>query len=192
MIVVDVLRYAVFAIFAGSALVALGSWAVRTRRLNPFSRVGQLTRKLSDPVLEPIERLLHQRGGNPQNAGWWLLGGSIIGGIVLVTLVDWMIVQMVRVAAAGASGPVGILRLTIAYAGRLVTIALIVRVFGTWFGKGRHTKWMRPFYVLTDWIVEPLRRVIPPLGGQIDITPIVAYLLLEFLILPVLLNFLLR
>jgi uncharacterized protein YggT (Ycf19 family) len=36
---------------------------------------------------------------------------------------------------------------------------------------------MRPFTVLTEWILEPLRRVLPPFG-PLDLSPLVAYLLL--------------
>ena len=36
---------------------------------------------------------------------------------------------------------------------------------------------MRAAYALTDWIVEPLRRVIPPIG-RFDFTPIVAWILI--------------
>ncbi|NLF10889.1 MAG: YggT family protein, partial [Anaerolineaceae bacterium] len=34
-------------------------------------------------------------------------------------------------------------------------------------------------YRLTDPVLEPLRRLIPPIGGMLDITPIVAMILLE-------------
>jgi YggT family protein len=40
---------------------------------------------------------------------------------------------------------------------------------------------MRPFYLLTDWIVEPLRRIIPPLG-IFDISPLVAWLLVQLVV----------
>jgi uncharacterized protein YggT (Ycf19 family) len=36
---------------------------------------------------------------------------------------------------------------------------------------------MRPFYWLTDWIVEPLRRIVPQVG-RFDLTPIIAWLAL--------------
>jgi YggT family protein len=36
---------------------------------------------------------------------------------------------------------------------------------------------MRVIHALTDWLLDPLRRVIPPIG-MIDITPMVAYLML--------------
>jgi YggT family protein len=36
---------------------------------------------------------------------------------------------------------------------------------------------MRPCVWLTEWLLEPLRRVLPPLG-MFDISPMVAWLLL--------------
>jgi YggT family protein len=36
---------------------------------------------------------------------------------------------------------------------------------------------MRPIVVLTDWILEPLRRVLPPFG-PLDLSPLVAYFIL--------------
>ena len=34
---------------------------------------------------------------------------------------------------------------------------------------------MRWSYTLTEWILLPLRQLIPPVGGMIDVTPVVAY-----------------
>ncbi|MFQ6045698.1 MAG: YggT family protein [Gemmatimonadales bacterium] len=189
MVWLDLLRYAGFAVFALAAVIAFGSWAVRTRRINPFSTVGQALRRMSDPVLTPLETWLHRRGGNPQNAGWWLLGISIVGGIVVITFAEWLVVVSARIGGAAARGPRGILRLLVYYAGQVVVIALIARVIGSWFGVGRYNRWMRPAYLLTDWLVEPLRRIVPPFG-MIDASPLVAFLLLQFLILPLLLGIL--
>ncbi|MGD8726476.1 MAG: YggT family protein [Gemmatimonadales bacterium] len=173
----DVFRYAVFAVFVCSAAVALGSWAVRTRRINPFGRLGQTIRKLSDPVLEPIEHRLLRRGGNPQQAPWWLLGVTVVGGIVLVSLVQWLAAEIAVMARTSTSGPRAVLRLGVYYISQLLLLAIIVRVIGSWFGVGRFNRWMKPVYGITDWVVEPLRRVIPPIG-MIDITPIVAWFLI--------------
>ena len=178
---VEIVRYLVFAIFVFSAAVAVGSWAVTTRRISPFGRAARLIRSAGDPVLVPIERWLLGRGGNPQNAPWWLLGVAIVGGIVIITVTQWAAATLVRAGSAVQSGPRGTLRLVVYYAGQFVIIALIVRVIGTWFGKTRFTPWMRWAYVLTDWIVEPLRKIIPAFG-MIDVTPIVAWLLLQVLL----------
>ena len=176
----EVLRYIVFGVFAYASGVALGSWALRSRYLNPFRGVGKLVRRISDPVMKPVERLVVRRGGNPQNAEWWLLGITVLGGILVISLSDWVIGQVTAVNRSVGSGPRGIARVVVYYSMQILTIAILIRVIGSWFGVGRFNRFMRVFYQLTDWIIEPLRKVIPPIG-MIDITPIVAYFGLQFL-----------
>ena len=180
MLAYDIVRITVLALFVLSAAVALGSWAVRAQRISPFGRTGKTIRKLTDPILAPIETWLLRRGGNPQKAGWWLLGISIIGGVLVITTAQWIIIQLLRGASAAEAGPRGIARLVVYYATQLILFALLARVIGSWIGVGRYNKWMRPAFLLTDWMVEPLRRIIPPLG-IIDVTPLVAWFLLLLL-----------
>ncbi|MDH3291483.1 MAG: YggT family protein [Gemmatimonadota bacterium] len=176
----DLIRYTVFGVFVFSGAVAAGTWAVRTRRINPFGRTGQLVRKVSDPVLQPLESYLLKRGGNPQQAGWWLLGISVVGGILVITAMDWVAMTVRRTARAAEQGVSGLIGLVVYYGSGVLLIALIVRVVGSWLGLGPFNRWMRPFYVLTDWIVKPLQRIVPPLG-MIDITPIIAWFLILLL-----------
>src|SRR3989442_1859566 len=75
-----VVRYGVFSLFVLSALVALASWLVRTRRLSPFGPVGRALRGATEPVLRPVERRLVRLGGNPVHAGWWLVVVVAAGG----------------------------------------------------------------------------------------------------------------
>lgn len=175
--VLEVVRYGVFAIAVVSTAIAVGSWAVRTRRLDPFSRSARLVRKLSDPVLDPIETWLLKRGGNPSSAGWWLVGITVGGGLVVIALADWLVGVFFVTGHAVARGPAGVAQLVIYYGSNVVILALFVRVFASWFGRDRFTPWLRPFYAMTDWIVRPLQRIIPPFG-MIDFTPIVAWFLI--------------
>ena len=105
----------------------------------------------------------------------------------MITLTEWIIVQWARMAMASNAGPRGILRLVVYYAGQILVFALIARVIGSWFGVGRFNRWMRPAYILTDWIVEPLRKIVPPIG-RIDITPLVAWFLVQIVMSLVLRN----
>jgi YggT family protein len=175
--VLELLRYTVFAVALASAGIAVGSWALRTRRLNPFGRVGRLVRRLSDPVLDPLETQLLKRGGNPAHAEGWLVGIAVVGGLLVVTAANWLAAFAIQATSSAAAGPRGILRLVIYWASQLVILALFARVIGSWFGVGRSSRLMRPAYTVTDWIVEPLRRVIPPIA-MFDISPIVAWILI--------------
>jgi len=177
----DVLRLVVLAVALAAALLSVGSWAVTSRRISPFSRLARVIRALSDPVLRPIEHGLVRQGRNPQDAPWWLLGMAIVGGILLLTLSQWLIEMALRVVAAEEAGPRALARLGVYLLVQLLSLALFARVIGSWIGAGRYNRWLRPAYRLTDWIVEPLRRFIPPIG-IVDITPLAAWLLLQILL----------
>lgn len=177
----EILRVCVLVLAGTSLCVAVGSWAVTTRRISPFSPVARLIRSVSDPILRPIERWLVERGRNPRDAPWWLLGIVIIGSILLLTIFQWLSATVSRMVAAGQAGPRSTIRLVLYLATQVILFALIARVVGSWFGAGRFNRWLRPAFRLTDWIVEPLRRFIPPIG-IIDITPLAAWLLLQILL----------
>ena len=175
---VTLLRYAVFAAAGAAVLGALAAMAVQSRTISPFGRVARTIRALTDPLLAPIERRLLRAGGNPQNAPWWLLGTALVGGIVLITAVEWAAGQVAALAGAASYGPGYALRLVVDWAFNLVMLALVVRIIGSWVGASRYSRWMRPFVFLTEWLLAPLRRVIPPFG-MFDVTPLIAWFLLQ-------------
>lgn len=60
----------------------------------------------------------------------------------------------------------------------LLNMAIFVRVLLSWFSVNPYSPAVVLLYQITDPILEPLRRVIPPVG-PLDITPIVAMILLD-------------
>jgi YggT family protein len=175
-----VLRYTVFGLVALAAIIALCSWLVRMRRISPFSALGRAVRTVTDPIMRPVERRLVRMGGNPTHAGGWLIVITAILGIVFISLAGWFVATFETAQRAAQSGPRGTFRLIVELLYNLLFLALIVRVIAAWFGMFRYSKWIRPAYFLTDWLVEPIRRVVPPLGAM-DLSPIVAWLVLMVL-----------
>jgi YggT family protein len=175
---IPLLRYAVLAAAGAAVLGAGAAMAVQARTINPFGRAARAIRAVTDPVLAPIERRLLRAGGNPQNAPWWLAGAAIVGGIVLVTAVEWAAGQALVLAGAASAGPGYAFRLVVDWAFNLVMLALVIRIIGSWIGASRYSRWMRPFVWLTEWLLAPLRRVVPPVG-RFDLTPLVAWILLQ-------------
>jgi len=174
-----VLRYVVLGLVVLAALAALGSWLVRTRRVSPFGVLGRALRSATDPIVRPVERRLVRMGGNPVHAGGWLIVITAIVGIVLLSVIGWLIQTFSTVQLAASSGPRYTFALIVEMLYRILMFALIVRVVASWFGLFRYSKWIRPAYILTDWIVEPIRRIMPALGTM-DLSPIVAWLVLMF------------
>jgi YggT family protein len=171
------LRFALFAAAVVVGIIAAVDWAVRTRRLNPFGGVARFFRRTIDPLMVPIERRVVSAGGRPSSAPLWALGVVVIGGLVLIALFDFVTRQLAFAATAFSVGPRGVLTLLVGWTFALLRIALIVRVISSWIRVSPYSPWVRWSYGLTEWMLAPLRRIIPLLGG-IDVTPIVAYLLL--------------
>jgi len=160
-----------------ASLVALSHWAVRSRRLNPFGAWPRFMRKVSDPVLEPLERRILRSGGNPQTAPLWLLGIVIGGGLLLLSLTSWLIGTVATLLMVPDGGPRVWIRMLVGAIFTLLMTAILIRVIGSWLGMGPYRKWMRPFYLLTDWLIDPIRKILPPFG-MIDFSPMVAWLVL--------------
>lgn len=177
LLLLDVVRWVIVVALAYVAIIALTHWAVRSRKLSPFGAWPRTVRRLSDPVLRPVERRVIRAGGSPQSAPYWLLAVVVLGGLLLISLVRWSIGFTYSLGSL-ASAPLRIQLLTLlSWIFTILRLALIVRVIASWFSVSTYSKWMRPVAVLTDWILEPLRRVLPPFG-PLDLSPLVAYFIL--------------
>ena len=160
-----------------ASIVALTHWAVRRRRIGPFGAWPRMVRRVSDPVLLPLERRVIRFGGSPQDAPLWLLGIVIVGGLIFLSLTNWLLGMAGTLTAMASAEPRVWLRFVVSGAFTLVMVAIFIRVIASWFGIGPYRPWMRPLVLLTDWIVEPIRRILPPMG-MIDFSPMVAWLVL--------------
>jgi YggT family protein len=173
------LRVILFYMAAAVAVIAAIDWAVRTRRINPFSKVARFFRANIDPLLAPIERVIVRAGGLPSSAGWWGLVAFIIFGILVIMLLQFIGSILFQMVAVGQR-PELAWRVAVSWVISLLSLALFVRVISSWFPVSPYSRWIRWSYVTTDWMIRPLQQVIPRIG-MFDITPIVAWLVLRLI-----------
>jgi YggT family protein len=170
-------RSIVLLALAFAATVALTHWAVRSRRINPFGAWPRLVRRISDPILLPLERRVINAGGNPQNAPLWLLGLVIGGGLLLLSLAQWLINTASGLVLLAQGGVRVWIEVLLSAVFTILMAAILIRVIASWLGIGPYRKWMRPVYALTNWLIDPIRRILPPVG-IFDFSPMVAWLVL--------------
>lgn len=162
------------------ALIATADWAVRTRRINPFGGVARFLRANVDPRLAGVERQVLRAGGHPSATPWWALVAYVVIAALVLAALDMLFSLLAQASAATAMGPGGILFLLIHWTFAFLRLALLVRVIGSWFPAAAASRWMRWSFGATEWMIRPLRSVIPSFG-MMDITPIVAYFALYLL-----------
>jgi YggT family protein len=170
-------RGIVFVAFALAAIVALVHWAVTSGHIQPFSAFATGVRRMADPVLKRAEQAALKRGWNPVNAPYHVFWATVVGGLALIALVQWLAGTIYQLTVVSAYGPRGMLAMGLNWLFSILMLAIFVRVISSWFSISPYNKFMRVVYILTDWLIEPLRKVIPPLG-MIDIVPMVAYFML--------------
>jgi len=179
-IVLRGLRLLLFALACVLFVVFAVDWLVRTRRINPFGPVARFFRKAVDPLIMPVERRIVRAGGTPASAPWWTLVAVVVGGIVLILALQFVRDLVVSTIVSANAGPRGLYVLLVGWTFGILQLALIVRIIASWIRLNPYGRWIRWSYSLTEWLLRPLRSVIPPFG-MIDVTPIVAYFILVFL-----------
>jgi YggT family protein len=178
--VIQVLRTALLSIAVVFGAICVLDWAVRTRKISPFNAVARFCRSTIDPFIAPIERRVVRAGGNPSSAPLWALAAVVVGGILLLSFLDLIRIEVIRSMVASQEGSAGIFHLLVTWTFSLLKIALVVRVISSWLPISPSSVWVRWSYLLSEPILAPLRRVVPLLGG-LDITPILAYFLLNII-----------
>lgn len=173
-------RLVVMAVVALLALVCLVDWLARTRRLNPFNPAARFLRHSFDPLIKPMEHRVIRAGGLPSAAPLWTLAVAVVLGLVLVTLVDFVLGQVAGAWLALHGGPREIFVLLVEWTFLILKTALLVRVIVSWLPVSPYSPWVRWSFVVSEPLLQPLRAVIPTLG-MFDITPIVAYFILGLL-----------
>jgi YggT family protein len=179
--ILSVLRVVVFVVAAVALIVFATDWLVRTRRMSPFGPVARFFRRVVDPLIVPIEHRVVRAGGLPSSAPWWALVAVVLGGLILLALLEFLRGQLEFASRAGSAGGRGVLAVLVTWTFGILQLALIVRVIATWVRVSEFSKWIRWTVPLTEWLLRPIRNVIPPLAGSIDLSPLVAWLLLALL-----------
>lgn len=146
--------------------------------LNPFGRTARTIRTLTDPFVNPVRRGLLRSGLEPKLAP--LLT------ILIAALLGWFAIQLVSAVLFTLNGIVVSLE-----QGRLISLVgfvlygllavfglmVFMRIVFSW--AVRSTSRVLRFLVrVTEPVMGPFRRLIPPLG-MFDISPIVVFLLIN-------------
>jgi uncharacterized protein YggT (Ycf19 family) len=131
-----------------------------------------------DPRLTGVERQVMRAGGHQSATPWWALVVYVMVALLVLGALDMLGTVVREVAMASSLGGVGIFWLVVRWTFGFLRIALLVRVLSSWFPGLGASRWTRWAYGATEWMLRPLRRLIPSFG-VIDITPLVAYFALQ-------------
>ena len=146
--------------------------------LNPFGWASRTLRRLTDPFVVPVRGTLRQVGVDPKFAPLVVILVSILLGYFLLQLVATIAMTVTGVITSLETGAIISVLGFILYGLISIYILLIfMRIIFSWGMVSYTNRIMRFLVNATEPLLAPLRRIIPPLG-PVDISPIVAFLIL--------------
>lgn len=148
--------------------------------MNPFSRTFINIRRLSDPMINPVRRSLARAGIDPKYSPLVVILVALVLGYFTVELFTEV---LNTIAGITISIQKGAFISVIGYAlyGVLAVYSLLIfmRIIFSW-GASSVNRVMLFLIRVTEPVLAPFRRLIPPLG-MFDISPIVVLFLLRLL-----------
>jgi YggT family protein len=170
--------------FLISTLVSLYILAVMLRFLFQLTRADfynpltQFIVKITSPALRPLRRII---------PGW---GGLDIAALVLMLALQMLSVWLVFLLADRAIDPLNLFIVALA---QLVDLAFSVFIFAiliqailSWITPGTYNPVTSVLFSLTEPVLRPVRRFVPPISG-FDLSPLVALLglqVIRMLVMP--------
>jgi YggT family protein len=162
------IQVAIVAIIALMILRLIGDAA----DLNPFGWASRTLRRLTDGFVMPV------RGVDPKFAPLVVILVAILLGYFILQLVATLATTLSGVITGVQAGELFLVLGFILYGLlSLFSLLIFIRIIFSWGMVSYQNRVMRFLVDATEPLLGPLRRIIPPLG-RMDISPIVAFLIL--------------
>jgi len=148
---------------------------------NPFSWSAVMLRRSTEPVLTPVRAMLRGFRLDPKVAPFIAVILIIVAGYMVIQVAGSVLNTLAGIIYALSSRTPG---MPVAIAGYLLfgflglyILAIFIRIILSFVAVGYGNPLMRFLYRITEPLLGPLRRTIPPVG-MFDVSPIVAFVIL--------------
>ncbi|MEE9358479.1 YggT family protein [Candidatus Vondammii sp. HM_W22] len=166
-------------LFGAYTLIVMLRFILQLVKADFYNPVSQFVVKVTTPLLRPLRRIIPSMGG---------MDVASIALMWLVKSVELMFILLLK--STGASSLLAafvwsILEL-VEQAIDLFLFAILIQVILSWVSPGGYNPVVNLIYSITDPLLRPARRIIPPIAG-LDLSPmavVIGLVLLKMLLLP--------
>lgn len=167
----EILGYLIQTVLSLYLLVMLLRFLLRAVQADFYNPVSQFVVKATNPALAPLRRLLPPVGRLDLAA---LVASVVLQalGIILILLLNGIgLPGITLIIAWSAVGVVGLLI-------NIYFFALLAMIILSWVAGGSRHPAILLIHQITEPVMAPVRRVLPPMGG-IDFSPILVFVLIN-------------
>ena len=158
------------------AMVVLLRFFLQLFRVDFYNPLSQFVVKVTNPLLVPMRKVIPGIGGVD-------ISSLILAYLVVLTkffLYNAMAGLYFSLGMIIVFGLADLLNQII----NLIFWLVLIRVIMSWVSPGLNNPFMMVIYQVTEPIMAPVRRIMPPMGG-LDLSPIVLIIGLQFLMMAI-------
>ncbi len=165
-------EFLISTLFSIYILAVMLRFLLQLVRADFYNPISQAIVKVTNPPLRPLRRLIPG------------FGRTDVAAIVLMFALQLMSLFLIGQLRGG----IGLAPLLLLSVVELINLAFMVFIWGiiiqallSWVNPGTYNPVSSLLHSLTDPLLRPVRRHLPPVAGTLDLSPLVAILGLEFL-----------
>ena len=159
-----------FSLLLGAVVLRLLLQLARADFYNPIS---QFLVKVSNPLLLPLRRIIPPLGKVDSASVVLALAVQILAMVALLLIFGARIPNIVTLLGWSVIG-------CLALVANLYFFAIMINIILSWVAPGTQHPAAALLYQLTEPVMQPFRKLIPPMGG-IDLSPILVFLSINIL-----------
>ena len=166
------LEFVINTLFSLYVLALMLRFLLAWVRADFYNPVSQFLVKVTNPVLLPLRRLIPP------------VGGIDMASVVLILAVQMLGIALILLLRGGGIGIQALVFISLA---EVVDLAFKVFIYGiviqailSWVNPGAYNPAVNLLHSLTEPVLRPARRLLPPISG-LDLSPLLAILGLEVL-----------
>lgn len=166
------IEFVISTLFSLYVLVLMLRFLLARVRADFYNPVSQFLVKATNPLLVPLRRVIPP------------LGGIDTASVVLMLAVQMLAIALILLLRGGGIGIQALIFISLA---ELTDLAFKVFIYGvviqallSWINPGTYNPAVSLLYALTEPVLRPVRKLLPPIGGM-DLSPLLAVLALEVL-----------
>ena len=169
----EISRYLVQTAFGVLLFAVLVRLLLQLARADFYNPISQFIVKVTSPLLRPLRRIIPPLGRLDSASLVLALAIQCIATLVVLALLGFSIGNPLLLLAWSLLGILSLL-LNIYFFGILLLIVF------SWIAPQSHHPGIALLYQLTEPVMAPVRRLLPPLGG-LDLSPILVFVIINVL-----------
>ena len=167
------LKFLIDIVFDTYAFIVLTRFILQIVRADFYNPISQFTIRATNPVLVPLRRIIPG-----------VFGIDCASVILLLVLESLKVLVLSFILAGGLPNIIILLFITAKETLSLVisffTYAIFLQVIASWLAGQNYSSAIYLLHQITEPLLKPLRRILPPFGG-LDLSPMIALVLMSFL-----------